>query len=214
MAVEALLVLPEWVFVGVVVGVLMSAGVAATFLVASRLFPDDDYRRGSWRSTEKRRRAEIRRYLDAIGERFAEDAVVAGETVAFYLPRRNVAVTFDARTYLELEGMPTTGVLMEHEMPGIALGHRLPFETPSVSVGETDGDGTDTARTDPDWGGRNAGATDAAFAVLGLSRSASDDAVQRAYRERVKEVHPDQGGTESEFRRVREAYDTARRNAS
>ncbi|MEF8828128.1 MAG: J domain-containing protein, partial [Haloarcula sp.] len=53
-----------------------------------------------------------------------------------------------------------------------------------------------------------------AFSELGLTQSASLDDVKSAYRERVKEVHPDHGGNEDEFKRVREAYTTAKQHAS
>jgi ferredoxin len=48
---------------------------------------------------------------------------------------------------------------------------------------------------------------DSPFDVLGLDRGADEDAIERAYRERVKEAHPDQGGSAAEFRRVRDAYE-------
>ena len=210
MAVETFLALPRWVYVGVAVGALASVGVAAVFLVASRHFPDGNSQQGTARSTEARRRREIREYLGAIDERFAEDATVAGERVAFYLPERDVAVTFDARTFLALEGTPTYAILVEHEMPGVALGHRLPFETPSV--GDATGNGPGDADGSRSVRGRlrRARSRESAYAVLGLPSDASDTAVLRAYRERVKEVHPDHGGDEDEFRRVRDAYDAAR----
>ena len=44
------------------------------------------------------------------------------------------------------------------------------------------------------------------YAVLGVDRSASDGALERAYRERLKETHPDLGGSTEEFRAVRAAY--------
>ena len=44
------------------------------------------------------------------------------------------------------------------------------------------------------------------FDVLGLDDDADDADVERAYRERVKEAHPDQGGTVEEFQLVRRAY--------
>ena len=44
------------------------------------------------------------------------------------------------------------------------------------------------------------------FDVLGLDDDADDDDVERAYRERVKEAHPDTGGTIEEFQLVRRAY--------
>ncbi len=44
--------------------------------------------------------------------------------------------------------------------------------------------------------------------VLGIDADADldEDALRRAYRERVKEVHPDQGGSIEEFQLVRRAY--------
>ena len=55
----------------------------------------------------------------------------------------------------------------------------------------------------------NAGPTPAeAYRVLGLDADATDEDVRRAYRERVKSVHPDrEGGDEAEFKRVTEAYE-------
>jgi hypothetical protein len=210
--VDTLLALPRWVYLGLSAGAFVSLCVAATFFVATRLFPDGNDERGSYRSTETRRRAEIRQYLDAIDERFTENAAISGRTVAFYLPRREVAVTFDARTFYDLESAPMHTILVEHEMPGIALGHRLPFETPDVSFGsDTDDEEDDTehrARR------RDLHPAETAYAVLGLPAGADADDVQRAYRERVKEVHPDHSGDEEEFKRVREAYDTAKQHAS
>jgi hypothetical protein len=46
-----------------------------------------------------------------------------------------------------------------------------------------------------------------ALATLGLDDDAGDDEVRRAYRDRVKEVHPDRGGDEEAFKRVTRAYD-------
>jgi predicted outer membrane lipoprotein len=47
-----------------------------------------------------------------------------------------------------------------------------------------------------------------AYDVLGLDPGADDSTVREAYRERIKEVHPDtQSGDEEEFKRVREAYE-------
>lgn len=214
MAVETFLALPRWVYLGVAVGALMSVGVAVTFLVAAKLFPDGNRDRSTDESTETRRRAEIRRYLGAIDERYTENGTVAGETVAFYLPTRDVAVTFDARTFLALEETQTYTILMEHEMPGIALGHRLPFQTPEVPFDEADSDTRGRTRARSELGRqRQADAAVSAYEVLGLPAGASEDAVRRAYRERIKEVHPDHGGDEAEFQRVREAYDAARRHA-
>jgi len=43
--------------------------------------------------------------------------------------------------------------------------------------------------------------------VLGVDRGAGEDEVRRAYRQRAKEVHPDQGGSRREFRIVKAAYE-------
>jgi hypothetical protein len=207
--VEALLSLPRWLYLGVLLGALLSVGVAVTFVVAARVFPEGSADTGRGFSTEDRRRVEIRRYLDAIGEAFTEDVAVHGEPVEFYLPHRSVAVTFDARTFYALDGTPTHAVLVEHELPGIALGSRLPFETPNISFGENDAESGAAGPTD-----RLTERERAAYAVLGLPAGADRNAVQRAYRERVKEVHPDHGGDKAAFERVRDAYDTAKQHAS
>lgn len=47
-----------------------------------------------------------------------------------------------------------------------------------------------------------------AYRVLGVDEGADEEAVRRAYRERVKEAHPDtESGSEEEFKRVRSAYE-------
>src|SRR5699024_11351248 len=45
------------------------------------------------------------------------------------------------------------------------------------------------------------------FDVLRIDPDADDEAIRRAYRERVFESHPDHGGTARQFRRVRTAYE-------
>ncbi|MUW13886.1 2Fe-2S iron-sulfur cluster binding domain-containing protein [Halorubrum sp. CBA1125] len=44
------------------------------------------------------------------------------------------------------------------------------------------------------------------FEVLDVDEDADEAAIERAYRERVKETHPDQGGTVEAFQLVRRAY--------
>lgn len=193
----------EWLLLGVALGAAASMAVAAVFLVGLRLFPTDPPAGRSF-SGDARRRTEIRRYLEAIDEQFAEDHLVEGQEVAFYLPKRDVAITFDPRAYYRIDRSPTHAVLVEHEMPGVNLGYRLPFETPEISFG-TDEAAADEPAVDP---------TDAAFAVLGLPAGATADQVKAAYREKVKQVHPDRGGDEDEFKRVREAYTTAKKRAT
>jgi hypothetical protein len=47
-----------------------------------------------------------------------------------------------------------------------------------------------------------------AYDRLGLDPDADADTVKRAYREKVKEVHPDtEGGDEDEFKRIKTAYE-------
>ncbi len=46
-----------------------------------------------------------------------------------------------------------------------------------------------------------------AASVLGVEVGAGEREVKRAYRRRVKEVHPDRGGDERQFKRVAAAYE-------
>jgi hypothetical protein len=199
---------PQWLVAGVLFGLLGTAAVAVAFLAAERLIPGDRAERRRRTQGEQRRRSEFRTYLDAIGERYAEDHPVAGQRVAFYLPERDVAITFDARAYYRIDHSETEPVLVEHEVPGSALGARLPFETPSIGAdsgaGRDAGTVGETGNVDP---------TRAAFAELGVPVGATPEELRRAYRRRVKEVHPDQGGDEDAFKRVREAYTTAKKHA-
>ena len=49
---------------------------------------------------------------------------------------------------------------------------------------------------------------DSPFEVLGVDPDADDAEIERAYRERVKDAHPDHGGSQREFQRVRRAYES------
>ncbi len=196
--------LPPWLVGGLLLGLGGSLLVGLLFLAAQRLLPDgeqggrehgtDPSRRTSG---DSRRRREFRACLDAIDEPYAEDHPVEGQRVAFYLPDREVAITFDPRAYYGLDGSGVEPLLAEHEMPGSVLIDRLPFET--ADLGPPADEEGDPAR--------------AAFAELGVPAGASPEEIDRAYRRRVKEVHPDQGGDEDAFRRVREAYATAKEHA-
>jgi len=191
---DSLAQLPSWLVLGTALGLACSLAVAGLFVLTDRLIRAD-YPSGS-DDSEARRRSEIRAYLDRIDERYITDHAVADQRVAFYLPDRAVAITFDARTYFRLVGTETVPVLVEHELPGVALGSRLPFETPTTSADPSDQPAA------------------AAFAQLGVPVDAPLADVRDAYRERVKDVHPDQGGDESSFRELRDAYTTARQHAS
>jgi hypothetical protein len=196
--------LPPWLVFGLLLGVAGSLVVAVLFVVAGKLFPAKRQPRGLRDGGEERRRAEIREYLTAIDEPFAENHPVAGQEVAFHLPDRDVAITFDARAFYRIERSPAVPVLVEHEMPGAYLGQRLPFETPDVSVGP-EPEPEPAAQVDP---------TQQAFAELGLRQGATPEQIKSAYRARVKQVHPDHGGDEEAFKRVREAYTLAKQHAT
>jgi hypothetical protein len=194
--VEGTVGLPHWLLVGVGLGLASSAAIAVFFVTAVRLFPTAPVERTD--GGERRRRTEIRAYLDAIGEQYAENHPVEGQPVAFYLPQRDVAVTFDPRAYYRIDRSDTRAVLVEHELPGFQLGTRLPFDVPEVEFGP------DESAVDP---------LEAALAELDVPTDAGLDEIRAAYRRRVKETHPDHGGDEDEFKRVREAYTTARKHA-
>lgn len=53
-----------------------------------------------------------------------------------------------------------------------------------------------------------------AMAALGLPTTATLEDVERAYRERVKEAHPDRGGTVEQFKRLQVIYEQAKRQAT
>jgi hypothetical protein len=194
--------LPEWLVVGIALGLASSVVVAVLFFAADRRYPTEqpDHTDGG----EERRRTEIREYLEAIGEEYVERHLVEGEEVAFYLPERDVAVTFDVGAFYRIDRSETYAVLAEHEMPGYQLGGRLPFEVPEVEFDADERGRTTEATADRD-------ALAAALAELGVGDDADGEEIRAAYRRRVKETHPDQGGDEDEFKRVREAYVTAKR---
>lgn len=67
------------------------------------------------------------------------------------------------------------------------------------------GQDQDGRRVDPN-AGPDISRTEA-YATLGLDPDADDQAVRNAYRERVKETHPDRGGDEERFKQVTAAYE-------
>ena len=185
--------IPPAVLAGLVLGGVFSLVATGLFLFGERAFPTRSNPTQGTYSSETRRRAEIRDYLNTIGERYVESPVIAGATVDFHLPERDVVVTFDPEAYFRLRNTTDLSVvLVEHEMPGTHLGGRLPFETPELT------------RKPRSRGER----TQLAYETLGLPTTASREEIRKAYRERIKEVHPDLGGDEASFRRIQDAYAT------
>lgn len=229
---------PEWLFLGLAYAAGAAVLATAAFALGERAFPTRPFSGSTGSSGEWRRRGEIREYLDSIGEEYVEDGVVEGVHAAFYLPLRDVAVTFDPDTYNALKPTDTYVVFVEHEMHGHHLGQRLPFETPEpgwrrqrADFGRTGGQarGRTTGRSRSRTGYRGSGGprgaggarsqaanranVASAFRTLGLALGADEAEVKAAYREKVKNVHPDRGGSEEDFARVQEAYATAKQHA-
>lgn len=72
-----------------------------------------------------------------------------------------------------------------------------------------------TRRRQVGGNGRRAGGTGPsereAYRILDLDPGANEATIRKAYRRKVKDVHPDaDGGDEDEFKRVTEAYETLR----
>lgn len=181
--------LPSWLIDGVLLGLVAAAGVLGVYLIGMRWFDLGQPARDQY-DPDGLRRAEVRAYLIAIGETAVESLEIGGIPTDFWLPKRQVAITFDADAYFRLRDAGVTAVLLEHEVPGDRIGPRLPFETPSLSgsSGQTPGDR---------W----------AYETLRVSTGATEEAIDRAYRARIKAVHPDQGGDADELIAVIRAYE-------
>lgn len=192
--------LPAWLVLGLLFGLVASAVVAAVFYLGDRFFPttERDHRdRSAHTNGTARRRAEYREYLTAIDEPYIESHDRAGHRLAFYLPDRDVGITFDPRVFFGLEESPTHVILCEDEMPAANLGRRLPFEIPA------------DVRTPP----TSSDPVARAYEQLGVDPDATATEVRDAYRSRAKEAHPDRGGSAEAFKQLQDAYTTARDHA-
>ena len=204
MLAQTLADLPGWLSRGVALGVGVTIVAAGLFwagnrhLRAPRSVP-------SRTQGDAKRLAEIRAYLGQLDQPVLERHPLAGGEVAFYLPESDVAIIFDPRTFYRVERTSTHAILLEHEVPIRTLGRRLPFETPEPASSAED---RRTGHRPPRGQDEKTNEYTRALSVLSASEDASERAIRRAYRARVKEVHPDHGGTIQEFRRVQEAYTT------
>jgi len=99
---------------------------------------------------------------------------------------------------------------------GLYLREKRKMEARPVATGEAemsnlrlppgDGDATDGPDDPNPLGGyvqTDANARD----LLGVERGATDERVREAYREKLKDVHPDHGGSATELKLVKSAYD-------
>lgn len=51
-------------------------------------------------------------------------------------------------------------------------------------------------------------AEDENYSILGLKKSASQEDIKNAFRQKARETHPDRGGNKEDFQRVRQAYES------
>jgi hypothetical protein len=65
---------------------------------------------------------------------------------------------------------------------------------------------------DQDEGDKESLDRDYPYNVFGLKRSASDDDMKKAYRKAVLKAHPDKGGSNELFRRIRQAWEYFTKN--
>lgn len=204
MLAQTLADLPGWLSRGVALGVGVTIVAAGLFWAGNRHLRAPG--RGPARTRgDATRLAEIRAYLGQLDQPVLERHPLAGGEVAFYLPESDVAIIFDPRTFYRVERTSTHAILLEHEVPIRTLGRRLPFETPEPASSAED---RRAGHRPPRGQDEKTNEYTRALSVLSASEDASERAIRRAYRARVKEVHPDHGGTIQEFRRVQEAYTT------
>lgn len=181
--------LPSWLIEGVALGLVLATAVLFVYLAGLRWFTLGR-QQPTAEDPDRLRRAEVRAYLAAIGEPAVEGTAVADIPVDFWLPHRRVAITFDADVYFSLRDAEITAVLLEHEVPGESIGSRLPFETPRFERPTDDGDATS-------W----------AYETLEVDPDADWTTIKRAYRNKLKEVHPDHGGESTALMDVLDAYE-------
>jgi DnaJ-domain-containing protein 1 len=124
-----------------------------------------------------------------------------------------MAVQFATFSRMLLESSHRLGVFVSRqEFEGAqSFGERAAGDRNAGGPGRRRNDGdngrSDGARDGGRGGSARLQAAEAHFAALGLLPGATVADVKSAYRERVKQYHPDQGGTIQDFLRVQEAYE-------
>lgn len=189
---SVLAALPDWLSSGLLLGLLLTGAIGVVFLLGIRRYPDVARTTRTGPSVTDRRRRALARHLRDAGETVQTEVTVAGVPVAVYLPARDVALVFAPGAYFALRETATQVILCELEARPAAIVRRLPFITPPRAA----------TAISPDLS--------EAFAILGVSADADAATLRAAYRQRVKDCHPDQGGDPAEFARVRRAYERAR----
>jgi hypothetical protein len=189
---QVLATLPGWLSAGLLFGVILTGVIGVVFLIGISRFPSPGPHVAPGSSITDRRRRALARYLRDAGEQVHTRVTVRDVSVAVYLPMRDVALVFAPYAYFTLRETPTQVILCELEARPAAIARRLPFLTPPHRPGSVRSRSSD------------------AYAVLGVSTDADAATLRDAYRRRVKDCHPDQGGDPAEFARVQRAYEEAR----
>ena len=193
MAVESICVvwsdLPSWLVHGLGIGIGATILVLIVNLIGVR-YIEIRSSSGERIDADELKHAEVRAYLQAIGEPFMERMPIDDLEVEFWLTEREMAITFDPHVYFDLIERGQAAVLLEHEVPGQHIGSRLPFDTPPLETATP-------VSHELSW----------AYETLGVEVGAEQAAIDAAYRERVLESHPDRGGDSGELADVLLAYE-------
>jgi hypothetical protein len=125
-------------------------------------------------------------------------AVVAG--ILYYQASGRLA----RRVYRRVERQAAVDGGTRAGRGGFGAGPRAEWRGPRRGPRDGRGRGPGPRRSEQ----RNEPSDRKAYATLGLEPGAPQTAVRDAYRDRIKEVHPDaEGGDEAAFREVQEAYE-------
>ncbi|MFB6143312.1 MAG: J domain-containing protein [Halorientalis sp.] len=145
-------------------------------------------------------------------------AIAAALGAAAYFMWYQASGRLAARVYRSVEHRAAAGrtggrTHSRTEAGGFGAGPREEWTPPgdrqtAGGRGRTGGSRRDGAGATRQRSATAQGPSDAdAYRVLGLEPGADEGAVRRAYRERVKEVHPDNGGDVETFKQVTRAYE-------